>query len=92
MCWELAKAKVAFEPRNPITSLMSDVASGTLREDILDEKVCRQSSKSRSRSQRVEEVYSDSLGSGRATRHGGHSRRGYAVRGRRQRNGSRSHS
>jgi hypothetical protein len=39
MCWELAKAKVAFEPRNPITSLMSDVASGTLREDILGEKV-----------------------------------------------------
>jgi ferredoxin len=39
MCWELAKAKVTFETRNPITSLMSDVASGTLREDILNEKV-----------------------------------------------------
>ena len=28
-----------FEKRNPITSLMTDVGSGTLREDILDEKV-----------------------------------------------------
>lgn len=39
MCWELAKAGVSFEKKNPITSLMSDVATGTLREDILNEKV-----------------------------------------------------
>jgi hypothetical protein len=39
MCWVLAKANVAFEPRNPITSLMSDVSTGTLRADILNEKV-----------------------------------------------------
>lgn len=39
MCLALAKAKVAFEQRNPITSLMSDVATGTLRDDILNEKV-----------------------------------------------------
>lgn len=39
MCWALAKAGVAFEKRNPITSLMKDEASGTLREEILDEKV-----------------------------------------------------
>jgi hypothetical protein len=39
MCWALAQAKVAFEKKNPVTSLMSDVPSGTLREDILDEKV-----------------------------------------------------
>ena len=39
MCWALAGANVAFEKKNPITSLMSDVASGTLREDILGEKV-----------------------------------------------------
>jgi ferredoxin len=39
MCWELARAGVAFEKKNPITSLMSDVATGTLREDILNEKV-----------------------------------------------------
>jgi ferredoxin len=35
----LAAAGVAFEKKNPVTSLMSDVAAGTIREDILDEKV-----------------------------------------------------
>ena len=35
----LAAAGVVFEKKNPITSLMSDVATGTIREDILDEKV-----------------------------------------------------
>jgi hypothetical protein len=30
---------VAFEKKNPITSLMSDVSTGTLREDILNEKL-----------------------------------------------------
>ncbi len=39
MCWALARAGVAFEKRNPVTSLMSDVSTGTIREDILDEKV-----------------------------------------------------
>jgi ferredoxin len=39
MAWALAKAGVAFEKKNPITSLMSDVSTGTLREDILGEKV-----------------------------------------------------
>ena len=39
MCWALADAEVSFEKKNPITSLMSDVATGTLREDILNEKV-----------------------------------------------------
>ena len=39
MCRALAAAGVAFEPKNPVTSLMSDVATGTIREDILDEKV-----------------------------------------------------
>lgn len=39
MCWALAKANVSFETRNPVTSLMTDVATGTLREDILGEKV-----------------------------------------------------
>jgi hypothetical protein len=39
MCWALAQAGVAFEKKNPVTSLMSDVATGTIREDILDEKV-----------------------------------------------------
>ncbi len=39
MTQALAKAKVPFEKRNPLTLLMSDVATGTLKEDILDEKV-----------------------------------------------------
>jgi hypothetical protein len=39
MCWALAKAGVTFEKKNPVTSLMDDVPSGTLREDILDEKI-----------------------------------------------------
>jgi hypothetical protein len=38
MCHALASAGVSFEKKNPITSLMSDVATGTLREDILNEK------------------------------------------------------
>ena len=39
MCRALAAVGVAFEQKNPITSLMSDVATGTIREDILAEKV-----------------------------------------------------
>jgi hypothetical protein len=39
MCWALAEAGMAFEKKNPITSLMSDVSKGSLREDILGEKV-----------------------------------------------------
>lgn len=35
----LAKADVRFEPKNPITTLMTDTATGDIREDILDEKV-----------------------------------------------------
>ena len=38
-CWALARAGVSFEKKNPITSLMSDVSTGTLREDILNEKL-----------------------------------------------------
>src|SRR5688572_8713733 len=39
MCSALANAGVEFEKKNPITSLMSDVKTGTLREDILGEKL-----------------------------------------------------
>jgi hypothetical protein len=39
VCWRLAAAGVAFEKRNPITSLMIDTKTGALREDILNEKV-----------------------------------------------------
>src|SRR2546423_6879221 len=39
MCWALAQAGVAVEKRNPVTSLMSDGATGTIREDIPKQKV-----------------------------------------------------
>jgi ferredoxin len=39
MTWALAKANVAFEKKNPFTLLMSDVTTGTIREDVLNEKV-----------------------------------------------------
>ncbi|MBI4475449.1 MAG: 4Fe-4S binding protein [Acidobacteria bacterium] len=39
VCWALARAGVTFEKRNPVTSLMTDVPEGTLRKDILNEKV-----------------------------------------------------
>jgi ferredoxin len=39
MAWELARAGVVFEKNNPITSLMTDTSAGTLREDIMNEKV-----------------------------------------------------
>jgi len=35
----LAQAGVAFEKKNPVTTLMSDVAGGEIRQDILSEKV-----------------------------------------------------
>ncbi len=39
MTMALAALPVAFEPMNPVTTLMTDVARGTLRPDILAEKV-----------------------------------------------------
>lgn len=39
MCWALARAGASFEKKNPVTSLMTDPAAGTLREEILNEKV-----------------------------------------------------
>src|SRR5689334_4565947 len=38
-CWVLAKADVKFEKKNPITSLMSDVATGTIKADVMGEKL-----------------------------------------------------
>jgi ferredoxin len=35
----LARIGVAFEPKNPVTTLMTDTATGDIREDILNEKV-----------------------------------------------------
>ena len=38
-CWALAKAGVTFEKKNPITSLMSDVSTGTIQADVMGEKL-----------------------------------------------------
>jgi hypothetical protein len=56
MCWALARAGVAFEKKNPATSLMSDVSSGTIREDILDEKVLSAIVEIKTRIERTEEI------------------------------------
>jgi ferredoxin len=39
MCQALAEAGVSFEKKNPVTSLMTDPCTGTLREEILAEKI-----------------------------------------------------
>ena len=36
---EIAKLKVAFEEKNPLTALMSDKKTGKIREDVLKERV-----------------------------------------------------
>jgi len=56
MTWALAKAGVAFEKRNPFTSLMNDVSTGTLREDVLDEKVLSAIVEIKVSSDRTEEI------------------------------------
>jgi hypothetical protein len=35
----LARAGVAFEKKNPVTTLLKDVSTGEIRDDILDEKI-----------------------------------------------------
>jgi ferredoxin len=39
MTMRLARAGVAFEKKNPVTTLLKDEATGEIREDILDEKI-----------------------------------------------------
>ncbi|MGI8991073.1 MAG: 4Fe-4S binding protein [Bryobacteraceae bacterium] len=58
MTWALARAGVSFEKKNPITSLMSDVATGTLREDILGEKIMSAIVEIKVPDERTEEVIS----------------------------------
>jgi ferredoxin len=56
MCQALAKAGVSFEKRNPITSLMTDVTTGKLRDDILGEKVLSAIVEIKTRVERTEEI------------------------------------
>jgi len=39
VCSALAAAGVHFEKKNPVTSLMTDVSTGTIREDVMGEKL-----------------------------------------------------
>ena len=52
----LAQKGVAFEKKNPITSLMTDEASGTLRQDILAEKILSAIVEIKVRVERTEEI------------------------------------
>jgi len=52
----LAQAKVPFEKKNPLTLLMSDVATGTLRRDILEEKVLSAIVEIKVAASRIEEI------------------------------------
>ena len=56
MCRALAQAGVGFEKRNPVTSLMTDVSKGTLREDILNEKVLSAIVEIKTHVERTEEI------------------------------------
>ncbi len=56
MCEALAKAGVSFEKKNPVTTLMTDTATGKLREDILDEKVLSAIVEIKTQVERTEEI------------------------------------
>jgi len=56
ICTALAKAGVAFEKKNPVTTLMTDVPTGKLREDILDEKVMSAIVEIKVSAERIEEI------------------------------------
>jgi hypothetical protein len=56
MTWALARAGVAFEKKNPFTLLMTDVKTGTLREDVLDEKVLSAIVEIKVKAERTEEI------------------------------------
>jgi ferredoxin len=56
MTQALANANVAFEKKNPFTALMSDIATGTLREDVLDEKVLSAIVEVKVKVERTEEI------------------------------------
>ncbi|MFI5108303.1 MAG: 4Fe-4S dicluster domain-containing protein [Terriglobales bacterium] len=52
----LAQAGVAFEKKNPVTTLMSDVVRGEVRQDILNEKVLSAIVEIKVPIQRIEEI------------------------------------
>ncbi len=56
MTQALARIGVAFEKKNPVTSLMSDTAAGAIREDILNEKILSAIVEIKAPVERIEEV------------------------------------
>lgn len=56
MCTALAQIGVSFEQKNPITSLMSNVSKGELREDVLGEKVLSAIVEIKAKVERTEEI------------------------------------
>src|SRR6187455_1046250 len=56
MTWALARAGVSFEKKNPVTSLMTDVSTGAIREDILNEKVLSAIVEIKVKAERAEEI------------------------------------
>ena len=56
MCWALASAGVSFEKKNPVTSLMTDVSTGTLKPEILNEKVMSAIVEIKTSIERTEEI------------------------------------
>lgn len=56
MSTALAKLGVSFEKKNPVTSLMTDTAKGTIREDILNEKVLSAILEIKTTVERTEEI------------------------------------
>lgn len=52
----VAALGVTFEPNNPVTHLMTDVETGSIREDVLDEKVMSAIIECRAETARVPEI------------------------------------
>lgn len=57
MSMALAVAGISFEKNNPITTLMSDIAAGTIRPDILNEKIMSAIIEIKVPVERIEEVF-----------------------------------
>src|SRR5712672_2829964 len=56
MSTALAKLGVTFEKKNPVTSLMTDTSTGSIREDILNEKVLSAILELKTNVERTEEI------------------------------------
>jgi ferredoxin len=54
----VAALGVTFEPQNPVTQLMADTETGTIKEDVLDEKVLSAIIELKTRQDRIPEVLS----------------------------------